>query len=66
MLPEKRTSRITSLLKNLGLEERIVRSALHNISAVNYEFVNRKLEQSRKESKKYLFEAIEMCTGEKL
>lgn len=66
VLPEKRTSRITSLLKNLGLEERIVRSALHNISAVNYEFVNRKLEQSRKESKKYLFEAIEMCTGEKL
>ena len=66
VLPSKRTSRITSLLEKLGLEDRIIKNSLHNISIIDYESVNEKLEQLRKESKKYLFDSIEFCIGEKL
>lgn len=61
ILPSKRTSRITSLLTNLGLEDRIVRDVLQDVDLITYEKVNEKLDALRKESKKYLFDSINAC-----
>ena len=53
-------SRLTSILKKLGLEDRIVPvgSALPNVSDIDYALPSVKLEEERKHSIKYISEAL--------
>lgn len=64
ILPPSRTSRITSLLSLVGLEERVITNTIPNISEIDYNNINDKLTALRNASKSYLFESIDKCLND--